>query len=43
MPTTKKLRDEAKYRLLLPLDAETYAGLRSNDLRRAGYHDYMSE
>ena len=30
MPKTKKLRDEAKYRLLPPLDAETYAGLRSN-------------
>ena len=29
MPTTKKLRDEAKYRLLPPLDAETYAGLRT--------------
>jgi hypothetical protein len=27
MPTTKKLRDEAKYRILPPLDAETYAGL----------------
>jgi hypothetical protein len=30
MPTTKKLRDEAKYRILPPLDAETYAGLRAN-------------
>jgi ParB-like chromosome segregation protein Spo0J len=30
MPTTKMLRDEAKYRLLPPLDAETYAGLRAN-------------
>jgi hypothetical protein len=27
---TKQLRDEAKYRLLPPLDAETYAGLRAN-------------
>jgi hypothetical protein len=30
MPMTKKLRDEAKYRLLPPLDAETCAGLRAN-------------
>jgi hypothetical protein len=30
MPTTKKPRDEAKYRLLPPLDAETYAGLKAN-------------
>ena len=28
MSKTKKLRDEAKYRILPPLDAETYAGLR---------------
>jgi ParB-like chromosome segregation protein Spo0J len=30
MPKTKQLRDAAKYRLLPPLDAETYAGLRAN-------------
>ena len=30
MPKTKKIRDEAKYRVLPPLDAETYAGLRAN-------------
>jgi ParB-like chromosome segregation protein Spo0J len=30
MPKTKQLRDEAKYRLLPPLDAETCAGLRAN-------------
>ena len=30
MPKTKKLRDETKYRLLPPLDAETYAGLKAN-------------
>ena len=30
MPKTKALRDETKYRLLPPLDAETYAGLRAN-------------
>ena len=29
MPKTKALRDET-YRLLPPLDAETYAGLRAN-------------
>ncbi len=30
MPKTKHLRDETKYRLLPPLDAETYAGLKAN-------------
>src|SRR4051812_37364797 len=30
MPSTKKLRDETKYRLLPPLDAETYGGLKAN-------------
>ena len=30
MPKTKKHRDETKYRLLPPLDAETYAGLKAN-------------
>ena len=30
MPKTKALRDETKYRLLQPLDAETYAGLKAN-------------
>jgi len=30
MPKTKALRDETKYRLLPPLDAETYAGLKAN-------------
>ena len=30
MPKTTKLRDETKYRLLPPLDAETYAGLKAN-------------
>ena len=30
MPTTKALRDETRYRLLPPLDAETYAGLKAN-------------
>jgi hypothetical protein len=30
MPKTTKLRNEAKYRLLPPLDPETYAGLRAN-------------
>ena len=30
MPRTMNLRDEAKYHLLPPLDAETYAGLRAN-------------
>ena len=30
MPKTKSLRDETKYRLLPPLDDETYAGLRAN-------------
>jgi site-specific DNA-methyltransferase (adenine-specific)/site-specific DNA-methyltransferase (cytosine-N4-specific) len=30
MPKTQKLRDEAKYRILPPLDPETYAGLRAN-------------
>src|SRR3954452_4782917 len=30
MTRTKKLHDETKYRLLPPLDAETYAGLKSN-------------
>src|SRR3954451_10401390 len=30
MPKTKKLRDETKYRLLPPLDLETYAGLKAN-------------
>jgi ParB-like chromosome segregation protein Spo0J len=30
MPKTKKLRDEAKYRLLPPLGAETYAGLKAS-------------
>ena len=30
MPKTKKLRDETKYRLLPPLDAETYGGLKAN-------------
>jgi ParB-like nuclease domain len=30
MSKTKKLRDEAKYRLLPPLDAETYAGIKAN-------------
>lgn len=30
MPKTTKLRNEAKYRLLPPLDPETYAGLKAN-------------
>ncbi len=30
MPKTMKLRDETKYRLLPPLDAETYTGLKAN-------------
>jgi DNA modification methylase len=30
MPTTKKRRDQTKFRLLPPLDAETYAGLKAN-------------
>src|SRR4051794_19051462 len=30
MPKTKKLQDEAKYRLLPPLEPETYAGLKAN-------------
>ena len=30
MLKTKKTRDETKYRLLPPLDAETYAGLKAN-------------
>ena len=30
MPNIKARRDETKYRLLPPLDAETYAGLRAN-------------
>jgi hypothetical protein len=30
MPNTKARRDVEKYRLLPPLDAETYAGLRAN-------------
>jgi ParB-like chromosome segregation protein Spo0J len=30
MPKTLKLRNEAKYRLLPPLDPETYAGLKAN-------------
>src|SRR3954447_10597696 len=30
MPKTKAVRDETKYRLLSPLDAETYAGLKAN-------------
>src|SRR6516225_4862049 len=30
MPKTKKLHDAEKYRLLTPLDAETYAGLKAN-------------
>jgi hypothetical protein len=30
MPMTKKRREVTKYRLLPPLDAETYAGLRAN-------------
>jgi DNA modification methylase/ParB-like chromosome segregation protein Spo0J len=30
MPKTKTTRDETKYRLLTPLDAETYAGLKAN-------------
>ena len=30
MPKTKLHRDETKYRLLPPLDAETYAGLKAN-------------
>src|SRR6516225_8153369 len=30
MPKTKKRRDVEKYRLLPPLDPETYAGLRAN-------------
>src|SRR3954451_2891975 len=30
MPSTKKLRDETKYRLLPPLDPETYGGLKAN-------------
>lgn len=30
MPKTKKLRDETKYRLLPPLDADTYSGLKAN-------------
>ncbi len=30
MPKTKALRDETTYRLLPPLDAETYAGLKAN-------------
>ena len=30
MPKTKALRDETKYRLLPPLDAETYTGLKAN-------------
>ena len=29
MPKIPKLRDETKYRLLPPLDAETYAGLKA--------------
>src|SRR5271166_1965701 len=30
MPKTKALRDETKYALLAPVDAETYAGLKAN-------------
>ncbi len=30
MPKTSKRQDEAKYRLLPPLDAETYLGLKAN-------------
>ena len=30
MPKTKRHRDETKYRLLPPLDAETYVGLKAN-------------
>ena len=30
MPKTKKLQDETKYRVLPPLDAETYAGIKAN-------------
>ena len=30
MPKTKALRDETKYRLLPPLDAETYSWLKAN-------------
>ncbi len=30
MPKTKAQRDETKYRLLPPLDAETYQGLKAN-------------
>jgi ParB-like chromosome segregation protein Spo0J len=30
MPKTKALRDETKYCLLPPVDAETYAGLKAN-------------
>ena len=30
MPKTKKSRDETKYALLAPVDAETYAGLKAN-------------
>ena len=30
MPKTKTRRDETKYRLLPPLDAETYAGIKAN-------------
>jgi hypothetical protein len=29
MPKSKSLRDETKYRLLPPLDPETYAGLKA--------------
>ncbi len=30
MPKTKALRDETKYRLLPPLDPDTYSGLKAN-------------
>jgi hypothetical protein len=30
MPKTKNLRDVTKYRVLPPLDAETYSGLKAN-------------
>ena len=33
MPNTTKLRDEAKYCLVPPLDPETYAGLKANIAR----------
>ena len=30
MPKTKALRDETKYRLVPPLDPDTYSGLKAN-------------